>query len=120
MIYKNFKIEVEEKDLQKKNLIYKWLITLENGDVATYVGISTRTLEKRTKEHIRDKRTSFDKFLKDNQNDIRNIKIEIVKELKRNFKNMKWQLEKRETELIKKDKQKNPLNLNIKIDERFA
>lgn len=120
MNYRNFKIEIEEKDLKKTNLIYKWLITMKDGKVATYVGISTRPLDERTKEHIRDKRTYFDKFLTENENNIKSIKIEVVKELKRNFKDMKTQLEKRETKLIIKDKLENAFNLNSKIDKRFA
>ena len=35
MNYRNFKIEMEEKDLKKTNLIYKWLITMKDGKVAT-------------------------------------------------------------------------------------
>lgn len=120
MNYRNFQIEMEEKDLKKTNLIYKWLITMKDGRVATYVGISTRSLDKRTKEHIRDKRTYFDMFLTENENNIKSVKIEVVKELKRNFKDMKTQLEKRETKLIIKDKLENTFNLNSKIDKRFA
>ena len=120
MNYRNFKIEVEEKDLKKTNSIYKWWITMKDGKVATYVGISTRPLDERTKEHISDQRTYFDKFLTENDNNIKSITIEVVKELKRSFKDMKKQLEKRETELILKDKLENAFNLNRKIEKRLA
>lgn len=66
------------------------------------------------------KYSNFDKFLTENENNIKSIKIEVVKELKRNFKDMKTQLEKRETKLIIKDKLENAFNLNSKIDKRFA
>ena len=68
----------------------------------------------------KNKRTYFDKFLTENENNIKSVKIEVVKELKRNFKDMKTQLEKRETRLIIKDKLENAFNLNTKIDKRFA
>ena len=73
-------------------------------------------------DHIKKwlKRTYFDKLLTENENNIKSIKIEVVKELKRNFKDMKTQLEKRETKLIIKDKLENAFNLNTKIDKRFA
>ena len=62
MNYKGFKVEVDPKDLDKKNIVYYWLIKLNNNQQASYVGISTRTLQERTKEHLRKVKNPLEKY----------------------------------------------------------
>jgi hypothetical protein len=113
MSYKDFEIKVNEEDLNKKNVLYSWLIKLNDKDY-TYYGISTRSLEVRTKEHLRSNDSKFDKFLTKNKKDIQSIELKVEKEYKRNFKDMKSRLEKIESQRILKGKLEDLFNLNTK------
>lgn len=114
MTYKGFEIEVSPEDLKKKNILYGWLIKTKDKEDFTYYGISTRTLEIRTKEHIDRNKMKFDKFLTDNKDNIVSIELKVEKQYKRNFKNMLKRLQKLETARIAKRVFESAINLNVK------
>lgn len=114
MTYRDYILEIKKEDLNKKNIVYKWLITLRNGKTYSYYGISTRDLKSRTEEHIRDKRTPFDKFLTMYKEEITAIKIDVLKEYKRNYKDIKKRLEAVETKTIGNAQLTDRYNLNVR------